>query len=127
MAFFQSRKNIRLVVLVAVILFFLWLVAVVVSPFIMLAYEGVFLKAELDNPHIDSEYDGWRWVKINNWGECLFPAQWKITEKENIIEITDADGAVIAIGTVLTSEGTAFGADARCCADRCRRSDGGHG
>ena len=104
----KFKKNLLIVLGITLVLAFLLIVFAIISPFIMLANEGAFLKADLDNPHIDSNYNGWYWAKIDNWGKCLFPMEWDITQDKDIIQIINEDGTVIAFGAVLNAEKSAF-------------------
>jgi len=101
-AFLRKLKKLATIIIFAgLIVGLLYLLLTFLIPFFVLANEGAVLKAELDNPYMDANYEGWHTVDVRNWGSCLFPNEWNVSENQSIVQITDSSGNIIALGTVL--------------------------
>lgn len=109
---FNRLKNTKRPAIILLILMFVvcitFAIITVISPLIMLANEDVFLKQQLKNPYIDSDFEGWNWIEVENFGDCLFPSQWRVKEEYSILYITDMDGNQIAAGTVLDAPDSSY-------------------
>lgn len=104
----KIKKCVR-ILLVIILTFILFLgILTVLTPFILLANEGLFLKAQLDNMYIEKEYKGWNVTEINNWGSCLLPNEWIVMEDNGVIYINDIAGNIIAKGTILEACDSVF-------------------
>ena len=105
----KKSIGIKILMIVAFTLVILGLLYVlfyfVIAPFFVIAFEGNMIKNDLDNPYIDSDFDGWNEVNISDTFDFKIPGNWTIDySATDNIQIRDNGDHLIAYGTMISGE-----------------------
>lgn len=94
-----------IILVIAIILLGLFVLA---TPLILLSMEDRILAKELDNRFINANYEEWKEETVADFGEVWIPEDWTLYQDSPILTITDANGIVVAYGTVFGAEKEPF-------------------
>lgn len=102
---FKTLKRILCWILVVIgVLIFFGFLLVILSPFIMLANEAVFLAEQLDNPHIDDNYSNWVPAGVSEENDFLIPPEWHLDNSSGVYQILNDENECIGYGTLCGPE-----------------------
>ncbi len=73
-------------------------VASVIGGFCAIAFEGTFIKWDIDNPYIDNHYKGWKEVTAASNYTFKIPENWTLEEDDGVYKIVDAAGDIWGYG-----------------------------
>ncbi len=83
---------------VAVVAMVAFLIFVAVSPLILFSLEEELLQEELNNPYINSAFEGWQETELPHLGRVMLPGAWSVTVEGDHFRIADADGTELGAG-----------------------------
>ncbi|MBR6801152.1 MAG: hypothetical protein IKM61_05340 [Eubacteriaceae bacterium] len=84
-------------------LVFSWVVYMGIG-FYAVAYEDVIYAKKLDNPYVDSDFEGWH-TEVTEYGSIILPAEWNLTLEDETMQIFQ-DGEMIGVGGLIGSSGS---------------------
>lgn len=87
-------------VLTGVLIFF--------SAMAAIGLEYLFVKWDIDNPHVDNHFSEWEPVSIEGCSDFLIPNEWSVIENGEIYSILDSSNQVWAYGTFFGTEHDRF-------------------
>lgn len=103
---FVVIKILRIVtctLLILGLLYVLFYCAVV--PILAVVFEGNMIKNDLNNPYIDSDFDGWNDINISDTFDFKIPGKWTIDySATDNIQLRDENSRLIAYGTMISQE-----------------------
>lgn len=86
----------------------LYAAARLIIPIILLVNQDDIYRAQLNNRYIDSDYSGWTSVEFDENHSVLLPDSWEVSFDSPFFQISDADGAAIALACVHSKEDSEY-------------------